>query len=79
VINLETGEIVFEAPGSLNNNEFVNFILPYGVDWIAGDSSGVHYYRGNGNWMVSYLFSDEIIESLGQDSYYTISQSIEPE
>jgi hypothetical protein len=39
----------------------------------------VHYYRGNGNWMVSYPFSDEIIESLGQDSYYTISQPIEPE
>ena len=79
VIDLETGEIVFEAAGSLNNNEFVNFILPYGDDWIAGDSSGVHYYRGNGNWMVSYPFSDEIIESLDQDSYYTISQPIEPE
>ena len=79
VIDLETGEIVFEAAGSLNNNEFVNFILPYGDDWIAGDSLGVHYYRGNGSWMVSYKFSDEIIESLGQDSYYTISQPIEPE
>ena len=78
VIDLEAGEIVFTAAGSLNNNENVNYILPYGDNWIAGDSSGVHYYRGNGSWLVSYSFSDEIIESLGQDSYYTITQPIGP-
>ena len=78
VIDLEAGEIVFEADGSLNSNEIVNFILPYGDNWIAGDSTGVHYYRGNGGWLVSYSFSDEIIESLEQDSYYTITQPMEP-
>jgi len=79
VYDLDAGEIVFEASGSLSNNEIVNFILPYADGWVACDTLGVHYYHDSSNLLFTYTFPNEIIELLGQDSYYTISQPIEPE
>ena len=78
VYDLAAGNIVFEAAGSLNNNEVVNFILPYADGWVAGDTLGVHYYHNSGGLLFTYPFPNEIIESMGQDSYFTVSQPMEP-
>lgn len=78
VYDLEVGEIVFSALGSLDNNEIINFILPFGDGWVAGDSLAVYYYRSNGGLMVTFDLPEEIIASMGPDSYYTITQPIEP-
>ena len=78
VYDLDGREIVFEAPSSLNNIEYVNFILAYADDWVAGDTLGIHYHHNGGGLLYTYLFPDEIVESMGPESYYTISQPIEP-
>ena len=78
VYDLDAGKIVFTATGSLLINEIVNFILPYEENWIAGDTSGVHYYRSGGSLLMTYPFPEAFIDSMDADSYYTITQPMEP-
>lgn len=78
VYDLDAGKIVLSASGSILVTEIVNFILPYADGWIAGDTLGMYYYRSSGNLMISYSFPEEIVVSMGPDSYYTVSQPMEP-
>ena len=78
VYDLDAGKIVFTATGSILIDEIVNFIQPYGENWVAGDTSGVHFYRYNGNLLMTYPFPEAFIDSMDADSYYTISQPMEP-
>lgn len=78
VYDLDAGKIILSASGSILVTEIVNFILPYADGWIAGDTLGMYYYRSSGNLMISYSFPEEIVVSMGPDSYYTVSQPLEP-
>jgi hypothetical protein len=78
VYDLETGKIEFSVPGSVLNEEIINFILPYAEGWVAGDTIGVYYYRGGGGLMGTYFFPENIIAAMDHESVYTITQPMEP-
>ena len=78
VYDLAAGKIVFESVGSLNNNEVVNFIMPYADGWVAGDTLGVYYHHDGGGLMGTYLFPENIIAAMDHESVYTITQPMEP-
>ena len=82
IIDLESGKILKEFLGyeyEYYTKHSPNYsIFPYGEGWIFGFSYWLDYHWRNGDLMDRYYFMDNIIEFIGPDSYYTISQPIEP-
>lgn len=82
IIDLESGKIL---------KEFLDYryeyytqysssysIFPYGEGWIFEYSYWLEYHWQNGDLMDTYYFTDNLIESIGPDCYYTVTHPIEP-
>ena len=82
IIDLESGEILEEFSRNyyyFYSTDHVNYsILPYGAGWIFRSPYNLEYHRINGEMMDTYYLMDYMLELIGPDSYYTITQPIEP-
>ena len=82
IIDLESGKNLKEFLGDryyyYATYNYSYSIFPYKEGWIFGFSYSLEYHRGNGDLMDTYYFMDYMIEFIGSDSYYTITQPMEP-
>lgn len=78
IYDLDMGVLYFDTYQVDTLEDGINFILPYGEHWIVGYSSGLQYVWGKGNVIWSYIFPEEVAASIGSDSFYTITQPMEP-
>ena len=78
IYDLDMGVLYFDTYQVDTFEDGINFILPYGDNWIVGDSSGLQYVWGKGNVIWTYMFPKKIAASMGSDSIFTITQPMEP-
>ena len=82
IVDLESGEILKEFLG-YEYEYYARYnpnysIFPYGKGWIFGFSYRLDYHRRNGDLMDRFYFMDDMIDFIGPDSVYTVSQPMEP-
>ncbi len=82
IIDLDSGKIFEEFSGHYHYYYLtyaINYsILPYEEGWIFRFPYSLEYHRKNGDLMETYYFTDYMIEFIGPDSYYTVTQPMEP-
>ena len=78
IYDLDMGVLYFDTYQLDTLDDGINFILPYGDNWIVGYSSGLQYVWGKGNVIWTYTFPEKVTASMGSDSFYTITQPMEP-
>ena len=78
IIDLESGEVLEEISDLRFFSGDITAIFPYAEYWFFGRSYWLGYHRGEGELITNYFFTEEVYEVIEADTFYTVSQPIEP-
>ena len=78
VYNVRTGRMLINSVDAFEEREYEVKIWPYRDGWLVGTYYGFSYMNEYGYLMESYYFSDEVLALFTNDTFYTITQPMEP-
>ena len=78
VYNVRTGRLLLNSVDAFEEREYEVMILPYRDGWLVGTYYGFSFMNEYGYLMESYYFSDEVLALFTEDTFYTITQPMEP-
>ena len=78
VYDVRTGRMLFTSVDAFEEREYEVKIWPYQDGWLVGTYYGFSYMNEYGYLMENYYFSEDVIELLADDDFYTITKPMEP-